>query len=396
MLDSVGKPGLSRTGAAPWSRRIPSAQFPTSISSHTPASTATCHGHIAGALSPLQPIPPLFPCGSQNHTLLLLLLRPLLPTLLVPSLLSGVVPRASLVHCGTAQLPALSRSLGTLCPLLHCGVTTAAPTAPAGVVPSPTATVRTLPCKRAYKRAVQRAQASPYQGTYYRGQWCSLHTLNQQYTSSPGVPRSHLPKSSPPGASYDRSVARLRVASYNIGGLSQDAYAELMHFLAEQDADTRPHIVLLQETHWKDPSEYTTDLWHVVSTPSQPAASGGVAILVSSSLCQATALLHASPVAGRILQLRLTLAPDCTIDIINVYEKVWMTGNTRSATPDTGNAKQQRREVWNSLRQLLGSLPAGISGWWQGTLTPTFGLVVDMLVHERVLTHTSHIPTPKK
>ncbi|CAE7830781.1 unnamed protein product [Symbiodinium sp. CCMP2592] len=172
---------------------------------------------------------------------------------------------------------------------------------------------------------------------------------------------------------------RLRCATYNIGGLSQDAYAELMHFLAEQHPTVRPHVIFLQETHWRTPSDYSTDQWHVVSTPAEPAASGGVAILISVDLCDANSILTASPISGRLLHARVQLGSACQLDLINLYQKVWTTSLTRGKDPQTHDSRQLRRTVWRSWRQLLGSLPRRslwiVAGDFNTNLQPNARLV---------------------
>ncbi|CAE7641710.1 unnamed protein product [Symbiodinium sp. CCMP2592] len=156
------------------------------------------------------------------------------------------------------------------------------------------------------------------------------------------------------------------VGSYFVSrglGLSQDAYAELMHFLAEQHPTVRPHVIFLQETHWKTPSDYSTDQWHIVSTPAEPAASGGVAILISVDLCDANSILTASPISGRLLHARVQLGSACQLDLINLYQKVWATSLTKGKDPQTNDSRQLRRTVWRSWRQLLGSLPRRLVPW---------------------------------
>ncbi|CAE7801809.1 unnamed protein product [Symbiodinium sp. CCMP2592] len=171
------------------------------------------------------------------------------------------------------------------------------------------------------------------------------------------------------------------VGSYFVSrGLgAMDAYAELMHFLAEQHPTVRPHVIFLQETHWKTPSDYSTDQWHVVSTPAEPAASGGVAILISVDLCDANSILTASPISGRLLHARVQLGSACQLDLINLYQKVWATSLTRGKDPQTNDSRQLRRTVWRSWRQLLGSLPRRslwiVAGDFNTNLQPNARLV---------------------
>ena len=61
----------------------------------------------------------------------------------------------------------------------------------------------------------------------------------------------------------------LKLFSYNAGGLSQAAYAELMQHLLPLSAEARPDVRMiptLQETHWLEDMQYQTPGWHVIAS----------------------------------------------------------------------------------------------------------------------------------
>ena len=130
----------------------------------------------------------------------------------------------------------------------------------------PAAPPHTKIAKRAYKRALARAAAPGQGGTHYRGRWQTLRQLQGQYCSSVSTSvrsRQRLSADSPTGP-------HARYLTVNCGGLSSDVYQELLLTLDALPAATRPHLVAIQETHWREDSatEYNTPLSrHVHARP---------------------------------------------------------------------------------------------------------------------------------
>ena len=93
--------------------------------------------------------------------------------------------------------------------------------------------------KRAYRRARRRAEQSG--GTWYRGRWCSAHSLGTRA----GValdPSGIVPRKPPPGKQAQR---RLKIHSYNIGGITSECYDLIKDWLHHQ---CRADVVVFQET----------------------------------------------------------------------------------------------------------------------------------------------------
>ena len=180
----------------------------------------------------------------------------------------------------------------------------------------------TAPQKRAYARACRRAAAHPLQGTTYRGRWCSLRELMGRWTSSSSARSNPLLRSDGVATGHGRTTSchRLKLVTLNVGGLSQMAYAELLQHLQSLPQQAKPDVLLLQETHWREHSEYSTAGWHIIGSANVSPQAGGVAIFVADHLCTAEHILHTSPIPGRILHARLALN-GATVDIVNVYQK---------------------------------------------------------------------------
>ena len=179
--------------------------------------------------------------------------------------------------------------------------------------------------KRAYKRAVHRAERDG--GTMYRGRWHTSDQLGAQYAgkakpSCAAIGPHSLAAGSAPRVSQG---FRLRFMTYNVGGLATDAYDVFMAAMLQTPEAVRPHIVCLQETHWKHSSEYSTQGWHVItsSCPSE-FRSGGLMVMISHALvpaAQAHRLAFQEVLVGRLIHVRIHLG-DQAVDVVNTYQSV--------------------------------------------------------------------------
>ena len=215
--------------------------------------------------------------------------------------------------------------------------------------------------KRSYKRAVARAAQSQHGGTIYKGRWCTLRGLSQQYlpqaqTSSASTRSARVRGPQPTGP-------HVRFLSLNCGGLSQDLYVELLKALEAMPAQTQPQIVALQETHWSSDSaqQYTTGAWQVVQSHRHDNRSAGVMFLVHRSLTQHAVLSFGEPFPGRILHVRIT-AKGWALDCVNVYQQTmnWQRPAkdvVKPGEPKSPTAYELRQQVWTSLHQTLTKLP---------------------------------------
>ena len=125
------------------------------------------------------------------------------------------------------------------------------------------------------EQAITRACADG--STLYRGRRLHLSSGRRApFQSRPGPPSS--------ATSWHRAARRLRVVSWNCGGLSSSACSEVLVWLREEAKCGRPvDVMCLQETSWKEDCEFVTGggqgpgtRWHVVHTGCKEKAGGDV------------------------------------------------------------------------------------------------------------------------
>ena len=109
---------------------------------------------------------------------------------------------------------------------------------------------------------------------------------------------------------------RLRIITWNCGGLRDTRYREITQWLCDEYVAGRPvHVMVVQETAWKQDMEYKTSTnvphgpqWYVLRSGSG-TAEGGVMIFILSSLVSAEQIRSAPIHPGRLFHVRLMLDP---------------------------------------------------------------------------------------
>ena len=200
--------------------------------------------------------------------------------------------------------------------------------------------------KRSFLRARRRALSSPQGGTWYRGRWLESRavqsTMGNVAASAPARD-NRLPTTS----RATRPAARLKILTYNIGGLCTSSYDVFMNWLVrQQEAD----IIVLTEVHWglgRDESSWTSGGWHAMVSPDPAARFAGVAVFVRATVCKGEALRFCAWVPGRVFHVRI-LGAHFNTDVLAVYQWSW---NSKPATVAS------RHHVWLQLGRLIGSLP---------------------------------------
>ena len=133
-----------------------------------------------------------------------------------------------------------------------------------------------------------------------------------------------LEGTNPPATGGQR---RLRIISWNAGGLSGPRYNEVLEWLGAEAKAGRPvDLCLLQETSWRQDMEYT-------STPSSPEAptyhvihsagadKSGVLCMIRVGLVPAGHIRSVARLPGRVLHVRLLF--EVPLDILVVYQFAW-------------------------------------------------------------------------
>ena len=184
--------------------------------------------------------------------------------------------------------------------------------------------------KRSYRRAMQRLGAqgfAKYRGKTFFGRKTFRFVAESQ--QQPG------------------NRKRVRYAVWNCGGLSSQLYAEVLHWAKISDIE----VLLLQETHWSQSSEWQDSDWYFIHSAASKRRTGGVLVGIRKSSVDESTLKWNELVPGRLLQVRGTLhGTPC--DILNIYQKVRTAGSDEEIQLNLA----ERAKVWKKMAQCLGGL----------------------------------------
>ena len=210
--------------------------------------------------------------------------------------------------------------------------------------------------KRSYKRALRRAMRLGQ--CRYRGKVLTRQqVLHMGYSPEdfPSARHSQTIVSSKRSSGRPGEQARaprLKVFSWNCGGLSGDVYDNLLVSLAEDKID----VAFVQETRWGFTSEWETEWFYCFqsglpnNSTKKSGEAGGVLTLVRKELASRTALRWCAHVPGRIMQVRLPYGKQ-HVDLINVYQKFCPHFWESSLQAETYHA------TWLALDNVLSALP---------------------------------------
>ena len=199
--------------------------------------------------------------------------------------------------------------------------------------------------KRAFRRARRRAEQ--HGGTYYHGRWMSAEALGTRSVGTSQTMASAKPR--PIQQAKCRPTARLRVRSYNLGGVSGPVYDHLHFWLTTACKDD---VVILQELHWgcgRAEATWTIPGWSMVVSADPQQRFAGVGILISNRVAAPDNISYTSSLPGRLLHVRCTTTGK-TLDVIAGYQWVRTEGGTAATT-------EKRSKFWMSLGTLLHSIP---------------------------------------
>ena len=197
--------------------------------------------------------------------------------------------------------------------------------------------------KRAYRRARNRAMQGG--GTWYRGVWRSAKSLGVEAFTAARTGATVVKAS----ATMQGRRPRIRILTYNLGGMGSDLYDVLLTWLGSQaSAD----IIVLQETHWglgRGESQWTRSGWHFVSSASEDCRHAGVCVCISAKLAQEHDIDYQVWSPGRLLHVRVH-GPKLPIDVVALYQ--WV-----DQGPSDQRGLPRRTRVWDQLDRLLTALP---------------------------------------
>ena len=210
--------------------------------------------------------------------------------------------------------------------------------------------------KRALQRAINRADRNPQGQTWYRGKLLHRTQLGSGYHGHGLPPRRQA-------VPTNRTARRIRLVSWNAGGLMDTRYQEVLAWLeAEAQAGRPVDILTLQETCWKQDMEYrtscgTTDeayqAYHVVH--STGGDKSGIMIMVRQGLLPAHSIQYVPLVPGRVVHLRLRFPTP--LDILCMYQVSWNVAKSTLEGHKVTALLKQRARIWRHLEQWLRTIP---------------------------------------
>ena len=198
--------------------------------------------------------------------------------------------------------------------------------------------------KRAYRRARRRAEQAG--GTFYRGRWMSAESLGTVLRSPDQADTRPRPKQD---LAPNRQNPRLRVRSYNVGGVTSAVYDYLHHWLTTECQDD---VLILQELHWgcgRSKSTWQIPGWLIVVSADAAHRFTGVGVAISTRVVSSDLVNFRTVIPGRLLHVRCSDEKK-TLDIIAGYQ--WVRSETGAKS-----TQEQRSFFWSQLGALLHGLP---------------------------------------
>ncbi|CAE7828545.1 Pol [Symbiodinium sp. CCMP2592] len=179
------------------------------------------------------------------------------------------------------------------------------------------------------------------------------------------MPALHSPIQSCLSACSLSSLAlldRLRIVSWNSGGLTSTRYKEVLAWLQQShEAGCTYDVCILQETMWPQDSEFIAKLdgpnhlqWHAVHSAGK--SHEGILCLVRTGVVPAENIRYNVLEPGRLVHVRLLLCAPC--DILCTYQWSWNPGKVElQGTNRVEEMLRQRRRIWQAMDKWLSSIP---------------------------------------
>ena len=196
--------------------------------------------------------------------------------------------------------------------------------------------------KRSFRRAQQRALREGralYRGRWYKAAQICFPKSNDTPTAKRQKPLQYGKK-----AGEERRAGRLKVFSWNAGGLSIGQLDELLAWAEQTSYD----LVFVQETRWRHESTWETSSFLCLHSGENKLGNSwcGLLLLISKRVTTSPLVRWTSIIPGRVMHVRLQDKYG-TMDLVNCYQHPGGSAEKLSA----------REQVWNRLAQVLHALP---------------------------------------
>ena len=176
--------------------------------------------------------------------------------------------------------------------------------------------------KRSLGKAIRRAHNSASGQTEYRG---SIHTADDLQCSRPRqqqlrrATRQHRQIRSMRNIAV--GVISFNTVTWNADGLEGGVWEEFMIWLSQIPAQNQPHIITIQETHWKHNAEWSSNGWFCISSgAAEKDRSAGLLTMIRIPGVQLQHIRIIRVLQGRLDHIRVELR-GANLDILNVYQK---------------------------------------------------------------------------
>ena len=199
--------------------------------------------------------------------------------------------------------------------------------------------------KRAFRRARRRAEIKG--GTMYKGRWCSAQELETNFLSE-GMPSEPTRRRREVRTGW-QAASRLKVRTYNIGGITSEVYDVLHRWLTSNCTDD---VVVVQELHHgcgKTDHSWTIPGWTVAITADERNRFSGVGVFISHRIAPADRVSFHTWLPGRLMHVRC-FTSRVTVDIIAGYQWVWQGRHQEAISAN-------RSLFWGKLSALMQTLP---------------------------------------
>ena len=182
----------------------------------------------------------------------------------------------------------------------------------------------------------------------YRGRWHTAQELGT--TSHSGVEPRAPTRRQRNAATGWQAAQRLKVRSYNVGGVTSEVYDVMHRWLTTSCQDD---VVVVQELHhgcgktdhgWQIPG------WSVMITADARNRYSGVGVFISKRIATEDRISCSTWLQGRLLHVRC-FTNRVTIDVVAGYQWVWQGRDHETAVAN-------RSLFWGKLSALLQTLPA--------------------------------------
>ena len=206
--------------------------------------------------------------------------------------------------------------------------------------------------KRSLGKAIRRAHNSASGQTEYSGSARAAQDLQCSRPHQQQLRRTtHQHRQIRSMRNNTIGVISFNTVAWNADGLEGGVWEEFMIWLSQIPAQNQPHIITIQETHWKHNAEWTSNGWYCISPgAAEKDRSAGLLTMIRIPGVQLQHIRFRRVLQGRLDHIRVELK-GANLDILNVYQKA-------VSFSQSDDAYAKRTSLWKSIALVLSGLPS--------------------------------------